>query len=112
MRRRNLDVLPHFPLIRAWPVSSTQDDLFIVGGSPQRIYGKTCGCSAAAVSNPWPLRKLRKINYRHHRGNARLGHGRWLPGLDFDDLDGGSDPPPVTTDRCFHGEQTRSVQGF
>jgi len=78
-------MLPHSASFRALAVSSTQDDLFIVGRFPhQRIYGKPFWCSAAAGLSRirWPLLASCRINYRQPpRKRAPWGHGPLLQGL-------------------------------
>jgi len=73
------------------PVSSTQTDLFIGPAIPTSAFmAKPVVLSRCVSRSGGRSRKLR-IKLPHHRGNARLGHGR-VQGLTSTTLDGGRRP--------------------
>ncbi|APD47018.1 MULTISPECIES: UvrD-helicase domain-containing protein [unclassified Synechococcus] len=104
---QDLDVAS-FRLIRALAGEQHADDLFIVGDPHQRIYGKPVVLSRCGVEIRGRSRKLR-INYRTTE-ETRAWATAVLQGLDFDDLDGGSDPASDYRS-LLHGEHPL-VQGF
>jgi superfamily I DNA/RNA helicase len=79
-----------FSLLRALVGETRANDLFIVGDPHQRIYGKPVVLSRCGIDIRGRARKLR-INYRTTE-ETRAWATAVLRGLDFDDLDGGSDP--------------------
>lgn len=79
-----------FELIRALAGEPHANDLFIVGDPHQRIYGKPVVLGRCGIGIRGRSRKLR-INYRTTE-ETRVWATAVLSGLDFDDLDGGSDP--------------------
>ncbi len=79
-----------FSLLRALVGGPHANDLFIVGDPHQRIYGKPVVLSRCGIEIRGRSRKLR-INYRTTE-ETRAWATAVLHGLDFDDLDGGSDP--------------------
>jgi hypothetical protein len=85
---QDLDVAS-FTLIRALAGEPHPNDLFFVGDSHQRIYGKPVVLSRCGIEIRGRSRKLR-INYRTTE-ETRAWATAVLQGLDFDDLDGGSD---------------------
>jgi superfamily I DNA/RNA helicase len=85
---QDLDVAS-FTLIRALAGEPHPNDLFIVGDAHQRIYGKPVVLSRCGIEIRGRSRKLR-INYRTTE-ETRAWATAVLQGLDFDDLDGGSD---------------------
>ena len=97
-----------FSLLRALVGQPRANDLFIVGDPHQRIYGKPVVLSRCGIDIRGRARKLR-INYRTTE-ETRAWATAVLHGLDFDDLDGGSDP---TSDyrSLLHGDQPL-VRGF
>lgn len=82
--------LSSFSLLRAMVGPARTNDLFIVGDPHQRIYGKPVVLSRCGIDIRGRARKLR-INYRTTE-ETRAWATAVLHGLDFDDLDGGSDP--------------------
>ncbi|QPN61978.1 UvrD-helicase domain-containing protein [Synechococcus sp. CBW1004] len=82
--------LASFSLLRALVGEPRANDLFIVGDPHQRIYGKPVVLSRCGIDIRGRARKLR-INYRTTE-ETRAWATAVLHGLDFDDLDGGSDP--------------------
>ena len=84
------------------------NDLFIVGEPHQRIYGKPVVLSRCGIEVRGRSRKLR-INYRTTE-ETRAWATAVLHGLDFDDLDGGSDQ---TSDyrSLLHGDEPL-IKGF
>jgi hypothetical protein len=78
-----------FRLIRALAGAEHSDDLFIVGDSHQRIYGRPLVLSQCGINVRGRSRKLR-INYRTTE-ETRAWATAVLAGVGFDDLDGGSD---------------------
>ena len=97
-----------FSLLRTLVGEPRPNDLFIVGDPHQRIYGKPVVLSRCGIDIRGRSRKLR-INYRTTE-ETRAWATAVLHGLDFDDLDGGSDP---TSDyrSLLHGDDPL-VQGF
>jgi superfamily I DNA/RNA helicase len=81
--------LASFALLRALVGEPRANDLFIVGDPHQRIYGKPVVLSRCGIDIRGRARKLR-INYRTTE-ETRAWATAVLHGLDFDDLDGGSD---------------------
>ncbi|MXZ82392.1 MAG: AAA family ATPase [Synechococcus sp. SB0666_bin_14] len=79
-----------FELIRALAGEPHTNDIFIVGDPHQRIYGKPVVLGRCGIEIRGRSRKLR-INYRTTE-ETRVWATAVLNGLDFDDLDGGSDP--------------------
>ncbi|MBM5817161.1 MAG: DNA helicase [Cyanobacteria bacterium K_Offshore_surface_m2_239] len=104
---QDLDVAS-FSLLRALMGEPRANDLFIVGDPHQRIYGKPLVLSRCGIDIRGRARKLR-INYRTTE-ETRAWATAVLTGLDFDDLDGGSDPASDTRS-LLHGDQPL-VQGF
>ena len=104
---QDLDVAS-FTLLRALVGDPHANDLFIVGDPHQRIYGKPVVLSRCGIEIRGRSRKLR-INYRTTE-ETRAWATAVLHGLDFDDLDGGSDP---TTDyrSLLHGDAPL-IKGF
>ena len=90
-----------FRLIRALSGPEHADDLFIVGDSHQRIYGRPVVLSQCGVNVRGRSRKLR-INYRTTE-ETRAWATAILAGLPFDDLDGGTDGSSDTRS-LLHGE--------
>jgi superfamily I DNA/RNA helicase len=84
------------------------NDLFIVGDPHQRIYGKPVVLSRCGIDIRGRSRKLR-INYRTTE-ETRAWATSVLHGVDFDDLDGGSDSASDTRS-LLHGD-VPLVQGF
>jgi len=82
--------LASFSLIRALAGEAKANDLFIVGDPHQRIYGRPVVLSRCGIDIRGRGRKLR-INYRTTE-ETRAWATAVLTGLEFDDLDGGSDP--------------------
>ncbi|MFM9086536.1 MAG: UvrD-helicase domain-containing protein [Cyanobium sp.] len=78
-----------FRLIRALTGKEHADDIFIVGDSHQRIYGRPLVLSQCGIQVRGRAKKLR-INYRTTE-ETRAWASAVLRGLAFDDLDGGSD---------------------
>ena len=104
---QDLDVAS-FSLLRALVGEPRANDLFIVGDPHQRIYGKPLVLSHCGIDIRGRARKLR-INYRTTE-ETRAWATAVLHGLDFDDLDGGSDPASDYRS-LLHGDQPL-VQGF
>jgi hypothetical protein len=104
---QDLDVAS-FSLLRALVGEPRANDLFIVGDPHQRIYGKPVVLSRCGIDIRGRSRKLR-INYRTTE-ETRAWATAVLHGLDFDDLDGGSDPASDTRS-LLHGDDPL-VQGF
>lgn len=104
---QDLDVAS-FKLLRALVGDQHDNDLFIVGDTHQRIYGKPVVLSRCGIEIRGRSRKLR-INYRTTE-ETRAWATAVLHGLDFDDLDGGSDS---TSDyrSLLHGDQPL-IKGF
>jgi len=104
---QDLDVAS-FKLLRALVGEPHANDLFIVGDPHQRIYGKPVVLSRCGIEVRGRSRKLR-INYRTTE-ETRAWATAVLHGLDFDDLDGGSDQ---TTDyrSLLHGDEPL-IKGF
>ena len=90
-----------FRLIRALAGPEHADDLFIVGDSHQRIYGRPLVLSQCGINVRGRSRKLR-INYRTTE-ETRAWATAVLSGLPFDDLDGGTDASGDTRS-LLHGE--------
>jgi hypothetical protein len=78
-----------FQLIRAIAGEASPNDLFIVGDSHQRIYGKVVTLSRCGIDIRGRSRKLR-LNYRT-TDEIRSWATDILRGMSIDDLDGGSD---------------------
>jgi hypothetical protein len=97
-----------FSLLRALVGEPRANDLFIVGDPHQRIYGKPVVLSRCGIDIRGRARKLR-INYRTTE-ETRAWATAVLHGLDFDDLDGGSDPSSDYRS-LLHGDHPL-VQGF
>ena len=104
---QDLDVAT-FSLLRALVGKPRANDLFIVGDPHQRIYGKPVVLSRCGIDIRGRARKLR-INYRTTE-ETRAWATAVLHGLDFDDLDGGSDPASDYRS-LLHGDHPL-VQGF
>jgi AAA domain/UvrD-like helicase C-terminal domain len=104
---QDLDVAS-FLLLRALVGEPRANDLFIVGDPHQRIYGKPLVLSRCGIDIRGRARKLR-INYRTTE-ETRAWATAVLHGLDFDDLDGGSDPASDYRS-LLHGD-VPLVQGF
>lgn len=104
---QDLDVAS-FKLLRALVGDPHANDLFIVGDPHQRIYGKPVVLSRCGIEIRGRSRKLR-INYRTTE-ETRAWATAVLHGLDFDDLDGGTDH---TSDyrSLLHGDQPL-IKGF
>jgi mRNA-degrading endonuclease RelE of RelBE toxin-antitoxin system len=104
---QDLDVAS-FKLLRALVGEQHDNDLFIVGDPHQRIYGKPVVLSRCGIEIRGRSRKLR-INYRTTE-ETRAWATAVLHGLDFDDLDGGTDS---TSDyrSLLHGDHPL-VKGF
>jgi len=100
--------LASFSLLRALVGPPHPNDLFIVGDPHQRIYGKPVVLSRCGIDIRGRARKLR-INYRTTE-ETRAWATAVLHGLDFDDLDGGSDPASDYRS-LLHGDQPL-VRGF
>jgi hypothetical protein len=100
--------LASFALLRALVGEARANDLFIVGDPHQRIYGKPVVLSRSGIDIRGRSKKLR-INYRTTE-ETRAWATAVLHGVDFDDLDGGSDQ---TSDyrSLLHGDAPL-VQGF
>ena len=97
-----------FLLLRALVGEPRANDLFIVGDPHQRIYGKPVVLSRCGIDIRGRARKLR-INYRTTE-ETRAWATAILQDLDFDDLDGGSDPASDYRS-LLHGDHPL-VQGF
>ena len=97
-----------FRLLRALAGAEHTDDLFIVGDPHQRIYGRPLVLGQCGINVRGRSRKLR-INYRTTE-ETRAWATAVLQGIDFDDLDGGSDPISDTRS-LLHGDQPL-VKGF
>jgi hypothetical protein len=97
-----------FSLLRALVGEPRANDLFIVGDPHQRIYGKPVVLSRCGIDIRGRGRKLR-INYRTTE-ETRAWATAVLHSLDFDDLDGGSDPASDYRS-LLHGDHPL-VQGF
>lgn len=97
-----------FRLLRALAGAEHTDDLFIVGDPHQRIYGRPLVLGQCGINVRGRSRKLR-INYRTTE-ETRAWATAVLQGIDFDDLDGGSDPTSDTRS-LLHGDQPL-VKGF
>ncbi|MEB3167446.1 MAG: UvrD-helicase domain-containing protein [Synechococcaceae cyanobacterium] len=97
-----------FRLIRALAGPERSDDLFIVGDSHQRIYGRQLVLSQCGINVRGRSRKLR-INYRTTE-ETRAWATAVLAGVGFDDLDGGSDSSGDYRS-LLHGEPPL-VRGF
>jgi superfamily I DNA/RNA helicase len=97
-----------FRLIRALAGPEHANDLFIVGDSHQRIYGRPLVLSQCGINVRGRSRKLR-INYRTTE-ETRAWATAVLAGMSFDDLDGGAD---ASSDyrSLMHGEPPL-IQGF
>jgi len=104
---QDLDVAA-FSLLRALVGEPRANDLFLVGDPHQRIYGKPVVLSRCGIDIRGRSRKLR-INYRTTE-ETRAWATAVLHGLDFDDLDGGSDPASDYRS-LLHGD-VPLVQGF
>ena len=104
---QDLDVAS-FSLLRALVGEPRANDLFIVGDPHQRIYGKPVVLSRCGIDIRGRARKLR-INYRTTE-ETRAWATAVLHGLDFDDLDGGSDPASDYRS-LLHGDHPL-VEGF
>ena len=92
LRRRSppgIQPAASFRLIRALAGPDHADDLFIVGDSHQRIYGRPLVLSQCGIHVRGRSRKLR-INYRTTE-ETRAWASAVLSGFSFDDLDGGTD---------------------
>jgi superfamily I DNA/RNA helicase len=97
-----------FRLIRALAGPEHANDLFIVGDSHQRIYGRALVLSQCGINVRGRSRKLR-INYRTTE-ETRAWATAVLAGMSFDDLDGGTD---ASSDyrSLMHGEPPL-IRGF
>ena len=104
---QDLDVAS-FSLLRALVGEARANDLFIVGDPHQRIYGKPVVLSRCGIDIRGRAYKLR-INYRTTE-ETRAWATAVLHGLDFDDLDGGSDPASDYRS-LLHGDHPL-VRGF
>jgi superfamily I DNA/RNA helicase len=97
-----------FRLIRALAGPEHANDLFIVGDSHQRIYGRALVLSQCGINVRGRSRKLR-INYRTTE-ETRAWATAVLAGMSFDDLDGGTDA--ISDYRSLmHGEPPL-IRGF
>ena len=85
---------PAYRLIRALAGSEHENDLFIVGDSHQRIYGKRAVLSRCGINIRGRSKKLR-INYRTPE-EIRRAAVAVIEGLSWDDLDDGYDDDDVT----------------
>ncbi len=96
---------PAFRLIRAIAGKEHPDDLFIVGDSHQRIYGKKAVLSRCGINIRGRARRLR-INYRTPE-EIRRAAVAVIAGLSWDDLDGGADEraEDEVTQSLLHGER-------
>jgi superfamily I DNA/RNA helicase len=97
-----------FQLIRAIAGEASPNDLFIVGDSHQRIYGKVVTLSRCGIDIRGRSRKLR-LNYRT-TDEIRSWATDILRGMSIDDLDGGSDSSKDYRS-LMHGEYP-VVKGF
>jgi hypothetical protein len=104
---QDLDVAS-FSLLRALVGEPRANDLFIVGDPHQRIYSKPVVLSRCGIDIRGRARKLR-INYRTTE-ETRAWATAVLHDLDFDDLDGGSDPASDYRS-LLHGDHPL-VEGF
>jgi hypothetical protein len=104
---QDLDIAS-FHLLRALVGEPRANDIFIVGDPHQRIYGKPVVLSRCGIDIRGRARKLR-INYRTTE-ETRAWATAVLHGLDFDDLDGGSDPASDYRS-LLHGDKPL-VRGF
>lgn len=93
---------PAFRLIRALAGEEHSNDLFIVGDSHQRIYGKCAPLSRCGINIRGRARRLR-INYRTPEEIRRAAIAV-IAGLDWDDLDEGLDDDDVTQS-LIYGER-------
>jgi superfamily I DNA/RNA helicase len=100
--------LASFSLLRALVGEARANDLFIVGDPHQRIYGKPVVLSRCGIDIRGRSKKLR-INYRTTE-ETRAWATAVLHGVDFDDLDGGSDSASDYRS-LLHGDSPL-VQGF
>jgi hypothetical protein len=100
--------LASFALLRALVGEPRANDLFIVGDPHQRIYGKPVVLSRCGIEIRGRARKLR-INYRTTE-ETRAWATAVLHGVNFDDLDGGSDPASDYRS-LLHGDKPL-VRGF
>jgi superfamily I DNA/RNA helicase len=100
--------LASFSLLRALVGEARANDLFIVGDPHQRIYGKPVVLSRCGIDIRGRSKKLR-INYRTTE-ETRAWATAVLHGVDFDDLNGGSDPASDYRS-LLHGDAPL-VQGF
>ena len=104
---QDLDIAS-FHLLRALVGEPRANDIFIVGDPHQRIYGKPVVLSRCGIDIRGRARKLR-INYRTTE-ETRAWATAVLHGLDFDDLDGGTDPASDYRS-LLHGDKPL-VRGF
>ena len=100
--------LASFSLLRALVGEARANDLFIVGDPHQRIYGKPVVLSRCGIDIRGRSKKLR-INYRTTE-ETRAWATAVLHGVDFDDLDGGSESASDYRS-LLHGDAPL-VQGF
>ena len=91
---------PAYRLIRALAGPEHANDLFVVGDSHQRIYGKRTVLSRCGINIRGRSRRLR-INYRTPE-EIRKAAVAVIAGLSWDDLDGGIDDDDVTQS-LIHG---------
>ena len=91
---------PAYRLIRALAGPEDANDLFVVGDSHQRIYGKRAVLSRCGINIRGRSRRLR-INYRTPE-EIRKAAVAVIAGLSWDDLDGGIDDDDVTQS-LIHG---------
>lgn len=92
---------PAYRLIRALAGAEHENDIFVVGDSHQRIYGRKAILSRCGI-NIRGRSSILRINYRTPE-EIRLAAIGILSGLSFDDLDDGIDDDQVTQS-LIHGE--------
>lgn len=96
---------PAFKLVRALAGEEHANDIFIVGDSHQRIYGKQAVLSRCGINIRGRARRLR-INYRTPE-EIRKAAVAVIAGLSWDDLDGADDGnvEDEITQSLIHGER-------
>ena len=95
---------PAYRLLRALAGPEHDDDIFIVGDTQQRIYGKPIVLSRCGINVRGRSSTLR-INYRTTE-EIRTSALGVLEGLSFDDMDGGVEEERPTQS-LFHGAKPR-----
>ena len=102
---------PAFRLVRALAGGEHANDIFIVGDSHQRIYGKQAVLSRCGINMRGRARRLR-VNYRTPE-EIRKAAVAVISGLSWDDLDGADDGSveDEITQSLIHGERPE-VQEF